>query len=151
MVRTYKPKALKMIGEIIGGLFLAGFIFIVRFEPILTDKSSPIVAAVILVLSILLALSSMRIRIEVTDEELIAYRGKKVARFPLETHRFGSKTNNSGSQDIIVYLPNGNQDVLDCQFLSEKDFNRLTDDLAITGPKQQAVKITVREKSVIEE
>lgn len=151
MVRLYKPKALKAIGEVVGGILLAAFLFYVRWEPVLTDKTAPFAAAFILLVTLLLARSSFRIRIEVTDETLTVYRGKKVSRFDRNTHGFGAKTTSNGVQDIIVYQPNGHEDILDCQFLSEQDFKRLTDDLAITGAKQKPVVVKTKEKTLIEE
>lgn len=151
MVRVYKPKLLKAISEMIGGSLLAVFIFYVRWEPVLTDKTAPFVAAFILLVTLLLARSGFRIRIEVTDEALTVYRGKKVSHFDRNTHGFGAKTTSDGTQDIIVYQPDGREDLLDCQFLSEQDFKCLTDDLAITGAKQKPVVLKTKEKTLIEE
>lgn len=151
MERIYKPRIGKAIMTVIGSLLLAGFILIVRMEPILTDKTVPWIAGAIVGLTLLLLPSMLRIKLVVTDESLTLHRGKKVTTYALDSYSFGARTSNNGSQYLIIYLPDGRTDEVDCEFLSEKDFKRLTDDLAITGPKQQAVKVTVKEKSIIEE
>lgn len=151
MERIYKPRIGKAIMTVIGSLLLAGFVLIVRMEPILTDKTVPWIAGAIVGLTLLFLPSMLRIKLVVTDESLTLHRGKKVTTYALDSYGFGARTNNNGSQYLIIYLPDGRTDEVDCEFLSEKDFKRLTDDLAITGPKQQAVKVTVKEKSIIEE
>lgn len=151
MERIYKPRIGKAIMTVIGSLLSAVFILIVRMEPILTDKTVPWIAGAIVGLTLLLLPSMLRIKLVVTDESLTLHRGKKATTYALDSYSFGARRSNNGSQYLIIHLPDGRTDEVDCEFLSEKAFKRLTDDLAITGPKQQAVKVTVKEKSIIEE
>lgn len=155
MVKVYKPRMYKAVALVIGGvvlgLLLGGLALVISngFLNVAYETAEIIflvVAVLIVTLSILMAISSMRIRLELTEDAMMVYKGNRIEKYELDKYSFGTRTVNDGTQELWVYDVNGNQELIDCDFLSGKDFELLQHDLGIIGEKQATIKIQVKQK-----
>ena len=151
METIYKPKVTTLISRLIGSLLGAAFVYILRWEPILTDQTSPWIALAIPSFTLLFGLLAMRRQIIVGKDNLTVVQGKSRQSYALTEHAFGAVTHNDGRQYLLIFLPDGTKREIDCEYLSDADFQSLTDELGITGEKQKAIKLKTKEKPLIEE
>lgn len=154
-MKVYKPRLYKAVALILGGVVLAfmlGMLALVISNSFLkisyetAEMIFVVVTTIIIIISVLMSISSMRIRLELTDSVMTIYQGNRMKTYALDKCEFGAHTVNDGTQELLIYDVNGNQELIDCDFLSGQDFKMLQHDLGVVGEKQKAIKIQIKQK-----
>lgn len=85
-------------------------------------------------------------RIVFLDENLEYKVGLKTQIFNLEECQFSSQSDNFGTKDLFVWREGRKVATLECEMLSEADFEDLLKNLGVIGQKAKAVDLKIKKK-----
>lgn len=142
MKKTYKPRKIKMITDVISVLFGVLFILIIVGQ-FLEVKYVLIIGIAIMLWYLLSVMKDQKLLVEVDSKNLfITLKGKQEV-FPIDECDFNFKSvNNTDFTLYIVYKEKKYS--YDLSLLSLKDVNNLLYDLKIIGDKSEVIKLKVK-------
>lgn len=115
-----------------------------------SPKNAFLIAGIVAIFTAVLAIKSVfrivRTTIEISGEVLEYKVGAKVRTFNLEECEFSARSDNQDTKDLFVWREGRKVATLECEMLSEADFEDLLKNLGVIGQKAKAVELKIKKK-----
>lgn len=148
MEKTYKSRVYRIILNIIYGVAAAvtlGALSMIFFSD---NYLWPIViACVTFVLYVWLVIIDTFLTITTTDKTLTVKKGHKSTTYDFETTVFSARTTSSQGETtckLYAQTPDGKTTTIDCELIGIKQFERILEDVGLTGDKAPVAKLTTK-------